>query len=48
MMDKAIGVGGAFVFSLFIIFDTHMLMLKNAYSKPPNDIIMLKMDSHFI
>lgn len=30
MMDKAIGVGGAFVFSLFIIFDTHMLMHKHS------------------
>ncbi|KAK3101629.1 hypothetical protein FSP39_004997 [Pinctada imbricata] len=28
MMDKAIAVGGAIVFSLFIVFDTHMLMHK--------------------
>ncbi|XP_060064655.1 protein lifeguard 4-like [Ylistrum balloti] len=28
MMDKAIAVGGALVFSLFIIFDTHMMMHK--------------------
>lgn len=28
MMDKMIAVGGAFVFSLFIIFDTHMMMRK--------------------
>ncbi|CAC5417296.1 unnamed protein product [Mytilus coruscus] len=30
MMDKAIGIGGALVFSLFIIFDTHMLMHKHS------------------
>lgn len=30
IMDKAIGIGGAFVFSLFIIFDTHMLMHKHS------------------
>lgn len=30
MMDKAIGMGGALVFSLFIIFDTHMLMHKHS------------------
>ena len=23
------------------------MIMKNAYSKPPNDIIMIKMDSHF-
>ncbi|KAJ8301869.1 hypothetical protein KUTeg_020856 [Tegillarca granosa] len=28
LMDKAISVGGALLFSLFIIFDTHMLMHK--------------------
>ncbi|KAL5013925.1 hypothetical protein ScPMuIL_008195 [Solemya velum] len=28
MMDKAIAVGGAVVFSLFIIFDTHLMMHK--------------------
>ncbi|XP_067685249.1 protein lifeguard 4-like [Haliotis asinina] len=28
MMDKAIAVGGALLFSLFIIFDTHLLMHK--------------------
>ncbi|VDI16686.1 uncharacterized protein MGAL_10B046076, partial [Mytilus galloprovincialis] len=30
IMDKAIGIGGALVFSLFIIFDTHMLMHKHS------------------
>ena len=28
MIDKAISIGGALLFSLFIIFDTHMLMHK--------------------
>lgn len=30
IMDKAIGIGGALVFSLFIIFDTHLLMHKHS------------------
>ena len=28
MLDMAIAVGGAILFSLFIIFDTHMIMHK--------------------
>ena len=28
MIDKAIAIGGAIIFSLFIVFDTHMLMHK--------------------
>ena len=28
MVDKAIAIGGAILFCLFIVFDTHMLMHK--------------------
>lgn len=28
MVDKLIAVGGAILFSLFIVFDTHMMMHK--------------------
>jgi len=28
VMDKLIAVGGAILFSLFIVFDTHMMMHK--------------------